>query len=153
MSAPIEVRQKAPGSMHLAFRITAGMPGGRRFSLQTGRCMARFAGETRLPGTGCPGRPGAGESGRIKTPRRSSVQQDGVSDFSGSRSVFVFPHCKAQTNVPGGAVPPLTSLLRVDRALRARFDSVPALPPGRAMRKMAVVNSPATHHQDQTVWF
>ena len=42
---------------------------------------------------------------------------DGVSNSSANRTVFAFAHYEVETNFPGGAVPPLTSLLRVDRAL------------------------------------
>ena len=54
----------------------------------------------------------------LKTSRNQKCEIR-VNSFA-NRSVIAFAHYLIETNVPGGAVPPLTTLLRVDRALRAR---------------------------------
>ena len=50
----------------------------------------------------------------------SRLAADWVSDSTGSESISVSAHYKVEITVPGGADPPLKSLLVVDRALRAR---------------------------------
>ena len=50
----------------------------------------------------------------------SRLAADEVSNSFANKSFTAFAHYEVEINVPGGAVPPLTSLLRVDRALRAR---------------------------------
>ena len=50
----------------------------------------------------------------------SRLAADGVSDSFAIWTEITYALLEVDTNVPGGAVPPLASLLRVDRALRAR---------------------------------
>ena len=50
----------------------------------------------------------------------SRLAADGVSNSFAIWTEIAYALLEVHTNVPGGAVPPLASLLRVDRALRAR---------------------------------
>ena len=51
----------------------------------------------------------------------SRLAADGVSNSFDIWDLIAYTYFAVETNVPGGAVPPLTSLLEVDRALRARW--------------------------------
>ena len=60
------------------------------------------------------------EAIQISGPSYPWLSADGISNSFANKSVIAFAHYLVETNVPGGAVPPLVSTLLVDRALRAR---------------------------------